>query len=408
MSKVEYYRPDETHIDDIYRIEQECFPEPWDIEEIASLITVAPGLYTLAAFIRCKPAGYISATFSAPKELHIISLGVKPEYRRRGIASDLLSCAVQWGRHMGALKVLLEVREYNEDAIAFYRACGFNSSGFLNNFYGDRQNGLSMELETDSINGTLDTVLYLNGVLPAAPVLGVILGSGLGWVTEPFGEGFSIPFENIPGMSGGAVKGHAHRMHLSSDGRIVFVMGRRHHYQGYEGRDIVLLPAALACLGVDRWLLTSSSGAVDPGYRTGDAMVFTNHVNYSGCIPDPPLFPTGHDIYSDSFRKMVREEMPECRSGIFACVSGPAYETAAEVALIRSNGCSAVSMSTAQEAMALRALGCRVSAISLITNAVESGESVCHEEVLSAQQILREKQETGLINLVERLSGELR
>lgn len=404
MPGTEYLRPDKSHIDALYQLETACFPSPWDREEIEILLNSSISLFTLAAFRNSLPAGYISATFSEPHVLHVISLGVHPEFRRQGIAGDLLSCAIHWGRHLGAKKVVLEVRQGNSPAMEFYRRWGFEVSELLRDFYGKGKDGKYMEREISPVPGTLDAVLYLNSRLKIIPKVGVVLGSGLGWVTEPFGKGMSIPFESIPGMSGNAVKGHAQNILFSSDGGIAFIMGRRHHYQGYSGREITLLPSALACLGVDRWLLTSSSGAVDPDYRVGDAMVFSDHVNYSGCIPDSPLKPVGQSIYSSFLKDLAGETITDSRSGVFACVSGPAYETAAEVAMIRSNGCSAVSMSTAQEAMALRALGCSVAAVALITNSTDSGDSVCHEEVLSAQEILRSRQEDSLVKLVERLT----
>jgi purine-nucleoside phosphorylase len=404
-TSIEYRRPEPGHADGLFQLEQECFPSPWDIDEIKGLIRRDLSLYTLAAFNGDEPVGYVSAVFSEPGVLHIISICSSPSFRRTGIAGNLLSCALQWGRHLEANRVVLEVREGNLPAIGFYGTWGFNSVGTINNFYGIGINGVLMERPSAPIRGTLDALLFLNSRLSRKPRLGVILGSGLGWVAEQFGSGSVIPFEDIPGMAGKAVQGHAHTLHASEDGDIVFIMGRRHHYQGYSGREITLLPSALAALGVDRWLLTSSAGAVDPSYRVGDAMVFTDHFNFSGCIPDHPLCHIGKSVYSPSLRKMAEEELDRPRSGVFACVSGPAYETSAEVDFIRKTGCSAVSMSTAQEAMALRSLGCGVLAVALVTNAVDSGESVCHEEVLSAQDTLGKRQGKSLVRLIERLKS---
>lgn len=405
MSHVEYFRPESHHAEGLYSLEKRCFPSPWDIEEIRGLINRSLSLYTLAAFSGSEPLGYISATFSEPGVLHIISLCVSPDCRRIGIAGDLLSCAIQWGRHLEAKRIILEVREGNLPAISFYAKWGFTSIGVINNFYGRGINGLFMERSSEPIPGTLDALLFLNSRLERKPRLGVVLGSGLGWVTRPFGSGITIPFGDIPGMAGNAVQGHAQTIQTSEDGDVVFIMGRRHHYQGYSGREIVLLPAALAAMGVDRWLLTSSSGAVDTDYRVGDAMIFTDHMNFSGCIPDPPLKPVGSGVYSRALQRTAWNSIDGARQGVFACVSGPAYETGAEVDFLRRAGCSAVSMSTAQEAMALRAMGCGVLALALVTNAAESGDSVCHEEVLSAQDTLRERQEKSLVKLVERLKN---
>ena len=406
IRRFEYRRPEPRHAEGLFQLEQQCFPSPWDIEEIQGLIRRDLSLYTLAAFQKDVPKGYVSATFSEPGVLHIISICVLPGLRRMGVAGDLLSCAMQWGRQLEASRVVLEVREGNLPAISFYSNLGFVSSGTIKNFYGRGINGIFMEKSLEPIPGTLDTLLFLNSRFARKPKVGVVLGSGLGWVTEPFGSGLTIPFGDIPGMAGRAVEGHAQTLQTSEDGDVVFIMGRRHHYQGFSGREITLLPAALAALGVDRWLLTSSAGAVDRSYRVGDAMIFTDHFNFSGCIPDPPPGGgIGGNVYSSALRGLAADVMCDAHQGVFACVSGPAYETAAEVDFIRETGCSAVSMSTAQEALALRSMGCGVLALALITNAVDSGESVCHEEVLSAQETLRKRQGKSLVRIVERLKS---
>ncbi|MCK5132134.1 MAG: GNAT family N-acetyltransferase [Candidatus Sabulitectum sp.] len=404
MKTTEYYRPSRSDAASLFELEQLCFPRPWDLAEIQALIQRDPVLYTIAAFVDGCAIGYISATFSEPGTLHVISLCVHPEYRRRGIAGDLLGSALYWGRHMEAERVVLEVREKNVSAGEFYSSLDFSVQRTLPDFYGEGINGVFMEKPLKPLLHTLNTLLYLYNRLKTIPQVGVILGSGLGWATEPFGNGQSIPFSDIPGMSGEAVEGHSHTLRTSADGRIVFVMGRRHHYQGYSGREITLLPAALAALGVGTWVLTSSAGAVDPAYSVGDAMIFTDHINFSGCIPDSSDCFIGNNVYSPSLQRTAEQYMNNCHKGVFACVSGPAYETAAEVELIRESGASAVSMSTAQEALALRSMGCRVLAMALITNAAESGDSVCHDEVLSAQETVRKKQERSIIQLLERLS----
>ncbi len=404
MTNVEYYRPSLSDADSLFELEQLCFPSPWDIDEIKALLQRDPILYTIAAFDDERAIAYISATFSEPGVLHIISLCVHPDHRREGIAKNLMGSTVYWGRHMEAEKVVLEVREGNLPAREFYRNLCFSPRKLLPDFYSKGVNGVFLEKQLLPLQDTLNTSLYLDNRLRIVPRIGVVLGSGLGWATEPFGNGQTIPFSDIPGMAGEAVEGHGHMLRTSSDGKIVFVMGRRHHYQGYSGSEITLLPAALASIGVGTWVLTSSAGAADPAYKVGDAMIFTDHINFSGCIPDPPEHYIGGSIYSNSLQKVAENTLESSHKGVFACVSGPAYETAAEVDLIRESGASAVSMSTAQEAMVLRSLGCRVMAMALITNATESGDSVCHDEVLTAQDTVRRKQEVSLVRLLERLS----
>jgi purine-nucleoside phosphorylase len=403
MSAVEYYRPSAGDVESLFKLEKLCFPSPWDIEEIRALVQTDLLLCTIGAFADGEAVGYISATFSKPKTLHIISLCVHPDYRRRGIASSLCSHAVYWGRHMGACEVVLEVRQGNSAARELYRGLRFYEDGTLQDFYGENSHGVLLAKAVEPFSHSLNTSLFLYDRLRTIPRIGVILGSGLGWVTQPFGSGQSIPFSEIPGMAGEAVEGHSQTLQTSEDGEIVFVMGRRHLYQGYIGREIVLLPSALAALGVGTWVLTSSAGAVDTSYKVGDAMIFTDHINFSGCIPDLPGHFTAAGVYSGSLQAVAKRQMTGSHTGVFACVSGPAYETAAEVELIRDCGASAVSMSTVQEALALRSMACRVLAMALITNATDSGDSVCHDEVLSAQETVRAKQEGSLVQLLKGL-----
>ncbi|MCP4648379.1 MAG: GNAT family N-acetyltransferase, partial [bacterium] len=288
MNTIEYYRPSLKDAESIYSLEQLCFPSPWEMAEVRALLQRDPVLYTLGAFINGSPIGYIAATFSEPGTLHVISLCVIPKHRRNGIAFNLLSSAIHWGRHMEAFRVVLEVREENKSALAFYTSSGFTMKRKLPDFYSRGKDGIFMEKSLDPYLHTLHSSLYLHHQLKTIPSVGVILGSGLGWATEPFGSGQTIPFSDIPGMAGEAVEGHGYMLRTSGDGKIAFVMGRRHHYQGYSGREIALLPSALAAIGVGTWVLTSSAGAVDPTYSVGDAMIFTDHLNFSGCIPDPP------------------------------------------------------------------------------------------------------------------------
>ncbi len=403
MKSIEYYRPSIEDAEALLAVEKLSFPAPWSIEELRALLYTDPIVFTLAAFLESEIVGYISATFSEPGVLHVISICVHPNYRRQAIASNFLDYVIHWGRHLKAEKIVLEVRETNKIAQTFYISSGFSDTECLPDFYPD-EDGLKMQKLLLPFTHSITTSLYLANKLRTIPEVGVILGSGLGWVTETFGVGQSISFSDIPGMAGEAVKGHEHKLQTSADGKILFVMGRRHHYQGYTGREITLLPSALAAIGVGKWVLTSSAGAVVPEYSVGDSMLFIDHINFSGVIPDVPDNFIGSEVYSPSLIKMCEGSLQSNHKGVFACVSGPAYETEAEVSLIRNSGANAVSMSTAPEALALKALGCRVLALALITNAVESGESVCHEEVLSAQETVKRKQENSLVNLLSRLT----
>lgn len=406
MSRIEYYRPSLEDAEGMLELERLSFSAPWSLAELKSILFTDPIVFTLGAFVEKEIVGYISATFSEPGMLHILSICIHPEHRRAGVATNFLDYAIHWGRHLKADRVALEVRESNTTAQSFYANNGFVEVEILPDYY-PNEDGVKMQRQLIPFTHSISTSLYLANKLHTIPKIGVVLGSGLGWVTETFGIGQSIPFANIPGMAGEAVKGHSHKLQTSSDGKILFVMGRRHHYQGYSGREITLLPSALAAIGVGSWVLTSSAGSVVPEYSVGDSMQFTDHINFSGVSPDTPGNFIGSSVYSPSLMKISDSFLKNSHKGVFACVSGPTYETEAEVKMIRESGANAVSMSTAPEALALKSMGSRVLALALITNAVESGESVCHEEVLSAQETVKQKQENSLVNLLIGLVDEL-
>jgi purine-nucleoside phosphorylase len=223
----------------------------------------------------------------------------------------------------------------------------------------------------------------------------VVLGSGLSWLAGDFGTGAEIDNAALPGMGGDSLPGHPGKVIQSADGNLVFLLGRRHGYQGFDGDQVSLLPCALADLGVARWVLTSSSGAVDGDLSVGDAVLFRDHLNLSGTVCSlPPGRPAR--CYRPELRRralrLAREMDAPVREGVFACCSGPEYETAAEVRLLRRMGASTVSMSTAPEALALASQGCAVLAMSLVTNAADTEAEVSHREVLKAQELVSARQ----------------
>jgi purine-nucleoside phosphorylase len=307
----------------------------------------------------------------------------------------------------GLRRARLEVRAGSPGVRRVYRSLGFREEGRREGYYGNGEAAVVMGMDMPGRPDVARTAAALYGFFRGAvPRVGVILGSGLGWLAGQAGTRRSTPYDCIPGLEGGLVPGHPGILSMNRRGTVVFLQGRRHHYQGYSGEEVVLLPSALASIGVDTWLLTTSSGAVRSGLETGDAVVIEDHVNLSGCVPCPPPVPPGK-VYSpglmaDAFRLARTLDAP-VSGGIFGCVSGPAYETAAEVALLAGSGVSVVSMSTVQEALALVSQGCRVLGVALVTNEVARGDSVSHSEVLGAQETVSDRLGRFLPELVEEL-----
>lgn len=390
-------------------MEREVFEDPWPEWAFRRILSSSGRLF-LIGLNRGKPAGYIVAETDT-RGLHITNLAVAPQFRRGGIGRSLMDATESWGRRLGQTISRLEVRNTNTAAVTFYEDLGYQVRDRVMGYYGGRCDALVMiRRMSPGANERSRAALSasLARRLSAMPRVGVVLGSGLSWLAESFGSAAEIDNSGLPGMAGGTLEGHPGKLVQSSDGSIVFLLGRRHGYQGYDGDQISLLPGSLADLGVRDWLLTTSSGAVDPGLAVGDAVVFTDHMNFSGTVPSrvPGRLSS---CYSPHLRGKALELAASMGApvdeGVFACASGPQYETSAEVELLRRMGAATVSMSTVPEALALASQGCRVLALSLVTNATGSEAEVTHKEVLEAQETISARQGDFLRRLLEAMAG---
>lgn len=242
----------------------------------------------------------------------------------------------------------------------------------------------------------------------AAPRIGIVAGSGLGAIGEGLEGAVSGEFGEIPGLGEAAVPGHAGRWIV---GRLAgtpvhFLAGRRHVYEGIEPRAAVESIRYLAGLGARLVILTNAAGGLSPHLRPGDLMLIHDHLNLAfrnpllGPNDDAlgPRFPDLCEAYDPAARAIVRVRSVksglELKEGIYAQMQGPAYETAAEIAMLRRLGAHAVGMSTVPETLAARHAGLRVIGISMITNDClhkEDGPVTTHEEVLSVAATGRER-----------------
>ncbi len=397
------------HLLQVVALEKACFPDDcWSAATLRGVLGRWPDSLSLGAFSGGELVGYVSASLDEPMEVHVLSIAVAPGYRRQGIASGLLSAVLHWGSIRGCSRAYLEVRVGSPSARAAYGRMGFYTEGIRSRYYEDGEAALVMVRDLPAVPTAAGVALELRKLLKGRiPRKGVVLGSGLGWLAAADEPGLAIPYGSIPGAGAAAVEGHDGKLLVNRKGDTVYLLGRRHHYQGFDGIETAVLPAALASLGVGSWLLTTSSGAVSPDLTTGDAMVITDHVNCSGCIPEPPHRAVGGAIYS---RRLAARAVEiglslgaPVREGVFCCVSGPAYESQFEVGYLAESGVSAVSMSTVQESMALASQGCEVLGVALVTNEVAEGDFVRHSEVLRAQDTVSARQRSFLQELVREL-----
>jgi purine-nucleoside phosphorylase len=235
--------------------------------------------------------------------------------------------------------------------------------------------------------------------IPWEPEVFIVLGSGLGGLAESIPDGVSIAFRELPGFPSAGVEGHEGRYLAGTiEGRRVLMQaGRFHFYEGYAAGLVVAPVRIAAALGVRTAIFTNAAGGVNRALTPGAIMLIDDHLNLQGrnpligpVVPGEPRFPDMSVAYDAALRRLAldvaeREEIPLHR-GVYAAVSGPSYETPAEIRMIERLGGDAVGMSTVPEVIAARARGVRVLGFSLITNAAAGiqADLLSHEEVLEA------------------------
>jgi len=231
-----------------------------------------------------------------------------------------------------------------------------------------------------------------------SPQIGIILGSGLGSVTDQITDAVSIPYTEIPHFHGTSVEGHAGRMVVGNFHGVptVFLEGRFHFYEGYSMEEVVFPTRTVCGLGIQTLVLTNAAGGVNTRYRAGDVMIIEDHLNLMGENPlkGPnlaqlgPRFPDLSEAYSKScveiFKTAAKDLGIEVHQGVYAGLLGPTYETPAEIRMYRTLGADAVGMSTVPESIAANHLGVRVCGLSCITNLAAglSPQKLSHEEVI--------------------------
>jgi len=238
------------------------------------------------------------------------------------------------------------------------------------------------------------------------PRIALVLGSGLGGFADDFEEAVGIPYEDIPGFVRSTAQGHAGRLVVGKiDSVPVLAMqGRVHYYEGYSLEEVTFAVRTFGLLGVKTLVLTNAAGGINVQLTQGALMVISDHLNLMGVNPlrGPnderfgPRFPDMSAVYSHELQELVVDEAKaigvEVRRGIYGALSGPSYETPAEIHLLRNLGADAVGMSTVPEAIVARHMGLEVLGISCITNMAAgiSDEPINHEEVMATGDRVRE------------------
>ena len=234
------------------------------------------------------------------------------------------------------------------------------------------------------------------------PVLGVILGSGLGALADAVEDAQVVSYDELPYVPKSTVKGHAGKFVCGTlDGVQVIVMsGRSHIYEGHSPADLTVGVRAMIELGAKTMVVTNAAGGIHTEFRPGDLMAILDHINMQGSNPlfgihDERLGPHFLDMtlpYDRKLRRLMQKAASQLsitlHSGVYCGVLGPVYETPAEVRMLRSLGADAVGMSTVCEVIAARHAGARVVGLSLISNLAAGLEdtALSHDEVTATAE----------------------
>lgn len=268
---------------------------------------------------------------------------------------------------------------------------------------------------TDATNPNL-AAARLKKVSPLRPSLAIVLGSGFHHVLAELRVTNKISYAQIPGFPKPTVSGHAGELYFGHLGKtpVLVLSGRAHFYEGHEMERVTFATRTLAAFGITDLLLTNAAGGLNKKFKAGDFMVLTDHINLMGTNPlrGPAIagLPRFVDL-TEAYDKKLREALFEAgkisklklQQGVYLAVSGPSYETPAEIRAFATLGADAVGMSTVPETIAARQLGVRVAAVSCITNLAAgiSKENLSHAEVLETAERVKKSGSALIKNFAE-------
>jgi purine-nucleoside phosphorylase len=233
----------------------------------------------------------------------------------------------------------------------------------------------------------------------------VVLGSGLGAFADDIEDSLALPYTEIPGFARSTVEGHAGRLVLGQVAgvEVAAMQGRFHYYEGYSFDEVTFPIRVLAALGAKSLVLTNAAGGLNNSFTQGSLIVISDHLNLMGANPlrgtnDErlgPRFPDMTGVYDHEYQETaIREGHAmglELRRGIYAGLSGPSYETPAEIRMLRLLGADSVGMSTVPEAIVARHMGIKILGLSCITNMAAGvlDAPINHAEVIETGESVR-------------------
>jgi purine-nucleoside phosphorylase len=262
---------------------------------------------------------------------------------------------------------------------------------------------------------------WLKKASPLRPKLAIVLGSGFHHVLTELRLDKKISYAKIPGFPKPTVIGHAGELCFGKLGStpVLVLSGRAHFYEGHPMERVTFAVRALAAFGITDLLLTNAAGGINKRFRAGDFMVLTDHINFMGvnplrgaAVPGLPRFMDLTGTYDKRLRALLfragKISKLKLQRGVYLAVSGPSYETPAEIRAFAKLGADAVGMSTVPEAIVARQCGLNVAAVSCITNLAAGigKDKLSHAEVLETAARVK-KSGAALIKNFAELYGKI-
>jgi len=239
---------------------------------------------------------------------------------------------------------------------------------------------------------------YIRSKTGVQPQIALVLGSGLGAFADGIDGATRLSFADIPNFPKPTAQGHAGKLVLGKVAGVpvAAMQGRVHYYEGLPLRDVIFPMRVFNRLGVKSAILTNAAGGINTSFGQGALVVLSDHINMQGSNPligtnddrFGPRFPDMTRVYAKAYREIAREEAKrigiEVHEGVYAAMTGPSYETPAEIRALRTLGADVVGMSTVAEVIAAAHMGMKVLAISCVTNMAAGilNQPLSHQEVL--------------------------
>lgn len=268
----------------------------------------------------------------------------------------------------------------------------------------------------DILDKVKESYRFIQEKLKGKIDVSIILGSGLGELAEEIKDPVRIEYRDIPNFPVSTVPGHAGRLVIGKigDTSVMAMQGRFHFYEGYSMSQVTFPVRVMSMLGVKAVVLTNAAGGINLDFVPGDLMVIKDHINLTMNNPligkniDElgPRFPDMSETYSkrliENLKTIYEKHGIRFVSGVYAGLTGPSFETPAEIRMLRILGADAVGMSTIPEAIAARHCGMEVCGISCITNMAAGilDQPLTHEEVIETSNMVKEKFKAVLRDLI--------